>query len=83
MEVLLVNLLIRPLVISVRINLIMQELTEGPVLLVGSSMGAWFALIAAKLHPEKVIGVVTLAVAVDFTKELIWDKFTNEEKRYY
>lgn len=62
------------------INLIIQELTEGPVLLVGSSMGAWLALIAAKLHPEKVIGVVTLAAAVDFTKELIWDKFTNKEK---
>ncbi|MFN9477614.1 MAG: alpha/beta hydrolase [Rickettsiales bacterium] len=62
------------------VNLVIQELTEGPVLLVGSSMGAWLALIAAKLTPQKVIGVITLAAAADFTKELIWDKFTNEEK---
>ena len=41
--------------------------------------GAWLALIAAKLTPQKVIGVITLAAAADFTKELIWDKFTNEE----
>jgi len=62
------------------INLVIQELTEGPVLLIGSSAGAWLALIAAKLNPEKVIGIITLAAAADFTKELIWDKFTDEEK---
>lgn len=62
------------------VNLIIQELTNGSALLVGSSMGAWLALIAAKLHPEKIIGIITIAAAVDFTEELIWDNFTEEEK---
>jgi pimeloyl-ACP methyl ester carboxylesterase len=62
------------------VELVLQKLTDAPVLLIGSSMGAWLALIAAKLHPEKIIGIITIAAAVDFTEELIWDKFTEEEK---
>lgn len=62
------------------VNLIIEKLTDGPILLIGSSMGAWLALIAAKIHPGKIIGVITIAAAVDFTQELIWNKFTNEEK---
>lgn len=62
------------------INLVIQELTKDPVLLIGSSMGAWLSLITAKLQPQKVIGVIALAAAVDFTKELIWNKFTKKEK---
>lgn len=64
----------------VGINLVIQELTDKQILIIGSSMGAWLALIAAKLHPERIIGVITLAAAVDFTEELMWNKFTEEEK---
>lgn len=60
--------------------LVIQKLIDAPVLLLGSSMGAWLALIVAKLQPEKIIGVITLAAAVDFTEELIWDKLTEQEK---
>ena len=62
------------------INLVIQELADAPILLLGSSMGAWLALIATNLHPEKIIGVITLAAAVDFTEELMWNKFTKQEK---
>ena len=47
-------------------------LTEGPVLLVGSSMGGWIALLVALAMPERVAGLVGIAAAPDFTEELIW-----------
>jgi pimeloyl-ACP methyl ester carboxylesterase len=42
-------------------------LVEGPVLLIGSSMGAWLALHAALKRPDRVKGVVGIAAAPDFT----------------
>lgn len=42
-------------------------LTEGPVLLVGSSMGGWLALHAALKRPERIKGLVGIAAAPDFT----------------
>ncbi len=62
------------------INLIIKEIEDAPILLIGSSMGAWLALIATKLHQERIIGIITLAAAVDFTETLIWNKLTLQEK---
>lgn len=55
-------------------------LTEGPQLLVGSSMGGWIALLLAREHPAKVAGLVTVAAAPDFTDGM-WAGFTAEERR--
>lgn len=50
---------------------IINQLTEGPQILVGSSMGGWIALLVARMQPEKVGGFVGIAAAPDFTDDLI------------
>ena len=49
---------------------------EGPVVLVGSSMGGWLMLLAARARPDRVVGMLGIAAAPDFTD---WG-FTTEAK---
>ena len=46
----------------------LDQLTEGPLILVGSSMGGWIALHLALLRPERVQALVGIAAAPDFTE---------------
>ncbi|HEY6048215.1 MAG TPA: alpha/beta hydrolase [Sphingomicrobium sp.] len=46
----------------------LDQLTSGPVILVGSSMGGWVALHLALLRPERIRALVCIAAAPDFTK---------------
>ena len=43
-----------------------STLTEGPQVLVGSSMGGWIALLVAQAMPERMAGLVGIAAAPDF-----------------
>ncbi|MFC7052377.1 alpha/beta hydrolase [Hansschlegelia quercus] len=52
------------------------ERYAGPApILVGSSMGGWIALLAARLMAAPPSGLVLIAPAVDFTEELMWADF--------
>lgn len=55
-------------------------LTEGPQILVGSSMGGWQALLFARRHPDLVAGMVGIAAAPDFTEDGMWDDWTEAQK---
>lgn len=59
---------------------IIQTLTEGRQVLVGSSMGGWVSLLMARRHPERVAGLVTIAAAPDFTEDSMWAGFTPAQK---
>ena len=57
------------------------NLTSGPLVPVGSSMGGWQALLLARAMPERVAGLVTIAAAPDFTEDGYWASFTEEQKQ--
>ncbi len=50
---------------------VLDELVDGPVVLVGSSMGGWIACLAAMVRPERVSAIVLVAPAPDFTEKLM------------
>ena len=56
---------------------VLDQATQGPLILIGSSMGAWIAIHAALARPERVAGLLTIAAAPDFTEDLIWARLTE------
>ncbi|WP_111731790.1 alpha/beta hydrolase [Roseovarius amoyensis] len=58
-----------------------SELTEGPQVLVGSSMGGWISLLLARAMPDRIAGLVTIAAAPDFTEDSMWAGFDAEQRR--
>lgn len=59
---------------------VIEGCTEGSLVLVGSSMGAWIMLLVAGALPGRVDGLVGLAAAPDFTEELIWRRLTAQDR---
>jgi pimeloyl-ACP methyl ester carboxylesterase len=58
-----------------------DRLTEGPVVLVGSSMGGWIALLLARRMPQRIAGLVGIAAAPDFTEDSMWAGFDPAQRR--
>lgn len=52
---------------------VLDRATDGPQVLVGSSMGGWIALLLARARPERIAGLVGIAAAPDFTEDLVRD----------
>lgn len=59
---------------------VIKALTQGPLIFVGSSMGGWIALLIARLMPDRVAGLVTIAAAPDFTEDSMWAGFTAVQR---
>ena len=59
---------------------IIDRVTKGRLILVGSSMGGWIALLAAQLRPDRVSAVIGLAAAADFTVD-VWNSFSEDQKK--
>lgn len=57
-----------------------NALTEGPQVLVGSSMGGWIALLVARAMPERVAAMVGIAAAPDFTEDGMWGSFDEVQR---
>ncbi|MEL7041847.1 MAG: alpha/beta hydrolase [Pseudomonadota bacterium] len=55
-------------------------LTRGPLVLVGSSMGGWMALLSALALKQRVAAMVLIAPAPDFTQKLMWPEFSSEQQ---
>lgn len=56
------------------------SLIDGPLVLVGSSMGGWISLLVAREMPERIAGLVTIAAAPDFTEDSMWAGFDDAQK---
>jgi pimeloyl-ACP methyl ester carboxylesterase len=59
---------------------VIDRVTTGRLLLVGSSMGGWIGLMVALARPERVAGLVGIAAAPDFTDTLMWQSMTPDER---
>jgi pimeloyl-ACP methyl ester carboxylesterase len=59
---------------------VIDELTTGPLVLVGSSMGGWIACLAALARPERIKALVLIAPAADFTDKLIEPELDDDAR---
>lgn len=60
---------------------VIDTASQGPLVLVGSSMGGWLALLIARARPERVKGLMLIAPAPDFTQRLMWPQMTEAARR--
>jgi pimeloyl-ACP methyl ester carboxylesterase len=59
---------------------VIDSLTAGPQILIGSSMGGWITLLAALARPERIAALVGIAAAPDFTEELLWPRLSPAQR---
>ena len=59
---------------------VIDNLTRGPQILIGSSMGGWLMMLAARVRPLRVKGMIGLAAAPDFGDNL-YNNLTIKNKR--
>ena len=58
----------------------LEHVVKGPCILVGSSMGGWIMLLAALARKAQVLGLVGIASAPDFTKDLIEQEMNDAQR---
>ena len=62
---------------------VIRAISTGPQIWVGSSMGGWIALLAARelaaqAESERLAGMVLIAPAIDFTEALLWPRLPED-----
>ena len=57
----------------------LENIVEGPQILIGSSMGGWNMLLSAMKHPDQIAGLIGIAAAPDFTEDLMMEDLTHEQ----
>jgi pimeloyl-ACP methyl ester carboxylesterase len=57
-----------------------DQLTDGPLVLVGSSMGGWLSLLVAQARPARLTGLVLIAAAPDFTERLLLKGLSPQDR---
>ena len=60
--------------------LIKKIVKKNEIILVGSSMGAWFSLNQFKFFKKQIKGFLGIGSAPEFLEKLMWNKFTKREK---
>ncbi|KAA3626451.1 MAG: alpha/beta hydrolase [Proteobacteria bacterium] len=60
---------------------VMERRVSGPCILVGSSMGGWIMLLVARELGDRVRGMVGIAAAPDFTRDLMWNAFDSSTRQ--
>ena len=59
---------------------VLEVLTQGPLILIGSSMGGWISLMLTKRLPKRIVGLLTIAAAPDFTQDSMWPSFSEKQQ---
>jgi len=59
---------------------VIDKLTKGPQILIGSSMGGWLMMLAARARPSRIKGMIGLAAAPDFGENL-YNNLTIKNKK--
>ncbi len=60
---------------------VVDRLTDGPQVLVGSSMGGWIMLNVALARRDRVAGLLGIAAAPDFSQDLWWSLGRGDRER--
>ena len=58
---------------------VFDNLTDGPQIIVGSSMGGWIMMLTAISRPKRIVGLVGIAAAPDFTEDLLPNQLTKNQ----
>jgi pimeloyl-ACP methyl ester carboxylesterase len=60
---------------------VLQQVTQGPQMIVGSSMGGWMMLLAGLACPRRVVALVGIAAAPDFTADMASNALSGDQLR--